>query len=70
MIYETAVSHPHHTLFCVLALANANRDTELLQQAKTMRRSSKMSKSQADNPAEEVFIHFICVCVCVVHFYE
>ncbi|XP_060585424.1 serine-protein kinase ATM-like [Ruditapes philippinarum] len=53
MIYETAVSHPHHTLFCVLALANANRDTELLQQAKTMRRSSKMSKSQADNPAEE-----------------
>ncbi|WAR09126.1 ATM-like protein [Mya arenaria] len=33
LMYDTAVEHPHHTLFCILALANANRDTELLQQA-------------------------------------
>ena len=54
IIYDTAVTHPHHTLFCVLALANANRDTEILYQAKSAtKRGSKLSKSQAENTGDE-----------------
>ena len=55
IISETAVTHPHHTLFCVLALANANRDTELMQQGKstTTKRGSKLSKTQAETTGEE-----------------
>ena len=55
LIYDTAVKHPYHTLYCVLALANANRDTELLQQSKANKRSSnKLSKSQTDTQTQEV----------------
>ncbi|KAL4233543.1 hypothetical protein ACF0H5_008223 [Mactra antiquata] len=53
LIYDTAVSHPHHTLFCVLALANANRDTELLQQAKSSKRGTKQNKTQTESLVEE-----------------
>ncbi|KAH3729489.1 hypothetical protein DPMN_055461, partial [Dreissena polymorpha] len=51
LIYDTCVTHPHHTLFCVLALANANRDTELLQQGKA--KKGKLSKSQPEICMEE-----------------
>jgi len=54
LLYETCVSHPHHTLYCVLALANANRDAELLQQGRANKRTSRLSKSQPETAVEEV----------------
>ncbi|XP_052812043.1 serine-protein kinase ATM-like isoform X2 [Mya arenaria] len=53
LMYDTAVEHPHHTLFCILALANANRDTELLQQGRASKRGSRLSKSQQPDSAVE-----------------
>ena len=54
------MTHPHHTLFCVLALANANRDTELLHQGKsTSKRGSKLSKTQTENSGDQ---EVSCLC--------
>lgn len=58
MIYETTVSHPHHTLPCVLALANADRDTELIKKAKSGRRGSK--SSQVEDTVQEVSLQKYC----------
>ncbi|KAJ8315047.1 hypothetical protein KUTeg_007197 [Tegillarca granosa] len=38
VIERAAVDHPYHTLFCVLALANAKKDTELLKTGQSAKR--------------------------------
>ncbi|KAL5010879.1 hypothetical protein ScPMuIL_013184 [Solemya velum] len=48
IIERAAVEHPHHTLNCILALANANKDAELTQQGKSIKRSGKLSRTQSD----------------------
>ncbi|KAK3593829.1 hypothetical protein CHS0354_011431 [Potamilus streckersoni] len=48
IIESTAIDHPHHTLFCILALANASRDTEMLQQGRSSKRTGRLSKSQSE----------------------
>ncbi|KAL3883922.1 hypothetical protein ACJMK2_030148 [Sinanodonta woodiana] len=48
IIESTAIDHPHHTLFCIMALANASRDTEILQQGRSSKRTGRLSKSQSE----------------------
>ncbi|XP_048753406.2 serine-protein kinase ATM-like isoform X2 [Ostrea edulis] len=43
IIHRTAVDHPHHALFCIFALANAKRDSELLK--KSTASKSRLSKN-------------------------
>ncbi|XP_063405374.1 serine-protein kinase ATM-like [Mytilus trossulus] len=54
MIERAAKDHPHHTLLCVLALAHAKKDTEIMNPttASTNRRT-KLSKSISDTSKDE-----------------
>lgn len=56
MIERAAKDHPHHTLLCVLALAHAKKDTEIMNPipASTSNRRSKLSKSTSDPSKDEV----------------
>ncbi|KAK6170767.1 hypothetical protein SNE40_019079 [Patella caerulea] len=45
ILERTAIDHPHHALSIILALAFANKDTELSQQGRSNKRTSKGGKS-------------------------
>ncbi|XP_064597040.1 serine-protein kinase ATM-like [Liolophura sinensis] len=54
LIERTAIHHPYHTLFIILALAHANKDSELLNQGKEGKRGRlKRSTSELDTLDED-----------------
>ncbi|XP_021355309.1 serine-protein kinase ATM-like isoform X2 [Mizuhopecten yessoensis] len=50
VIERTAVDHPHHTLFCVLALAHAKKDADIF---KDPNKKGKLSRTKSDLAREE-----------------
>ncbi|XP_060082468.1 serine-protein kinase ATM-like [Ylistrum balloti] len=50
VIERTAVDHPHHTLFCILALAHAKMDADIF---KDPNRKSKLTRTLSDMAREE-----------------
>lgn len=61
------MDHPHHTLFIILALANANKD-ELLSKPEAARRS-RITKNapKESSPLDEVFgLNTSTLCVMMV----
>ena len=48
------LDHPHHTLFIILALANANRDQEFLQGRQSKKAGGKLSRGMSQTAEEEV----------------
>lgn len=52
IIERAALDHPHHTLLCVLALAHAKKDAEIINPPSNRR--SKLTKSTSDPNKDEV----------------
>ncbi|XP_062590469.1 serine-protein kinase ATM-like isoform X2 [Saccostrea cucullata] len=50
IIHHTAVDHPHHTLFCIFALVNAKRDSELLR--RNAGSKSRLAKNSQTSDSE------------------
>ena len=58
LIERTVLDHPHHTLFIILALANANKDQELLQGKVSKKAGGRLSRGMSQTAAEEVSTSF------------
>ncbi|XP_069136891.1 serine-protein kinase ATM-like isoform X2 [Argopecten irradians] len=50
VIERTAMDHPHHTLFCILALAHAKKDADIF---KDPNKKGKLSRTLSDMAREE-----------------
>ncbi|ESO89357.1 hypothetical protein LOTGIDRAFT_229208 [Lottia gigantea] len=53
ILERTAIDHPHHALSIILALANANKDMDYIQQAKSSKRSSNGKSSDTGTKEED-----------------
>ncbi|CAH1798625.1 unnamed protein product, partial [Owenia fusiformis] len=53
LIERTAMEHPYHTLYIILALANANKDDELTPGAKTAKHGSTSKSTNNSQEHEE-----------------
>ncbi|KAK2185679.1 hypothetical protein NP493_226g01000 [Ridgeia piscesae] len=51
LIERVVLDHPHHSLFIILALANANKDSDVGSERSTVRRS-RLSKSSSNSEEE------------------
>ena len=58
LIERTVLDHPHHTLFIILALANATKDQELLQGKVSKKAGGRLSRGMSQTAAEEVSTSF------------
>jgi hypothetical protein len=59
ILERAAVDHPHHTLWVILALANANKDQELANQGLSAKRRGKLATGKSPSSQDaEVSIQF------------
>ena len=67
IIFKTAVDHPYHSLYIILALSNACKDDEFPQSgyvtgSKSSRSHTKLHRSNSE-PQSNVDEVRVCVCV-------
>ena len=59
MIEQTVLDHPHHTLYIILALVHANKDTEITQSRSSKKSSGRLGRGASqESSTEQVVLEF------------